>query len=449
MKQDDKALKTFYRDWTELDANIQKWWNTDLRKSQEDELLDSSINKIWYADEEHQKNEEMANEPPTLLYLPFPYISGGGSESAFPEMYCWDIYFVNLGLLAHQRYDIVRYHILNQLFMIERYGMVLNGNRTFYLGRSQLPLHAVSVENYYRHTKERDMLFRAYPILKKEFINYWKADHHHTQTGLATNRDLSDPELPSSDIPKSLLQQARLRPELSAEAEVLDFTSIFDGDVRQCNPLMTNCALIRYAKTLKWMAGEIGLKADSRFWDQEARDRSSRLNELCWNEETGFYFEYNYKRETQLPYWSLSAYWTLWAGIANKKQARRLLENLIRFEHPYGLSQTDKIYPSPHPEFEYLQWDYPSGWAPMHMIICDALSAYGYSQQAIRIAQKFLTLQIDIYKTTNKLWEKYNCVNGSLELPRERYPVVPLHGWSSASVVYLGRKIFESSVGHV
>ena len=358
-------------------------------------------------------------------------------------MYCWDVYFTNLALAAHDRYDIIRNHILNQLFMIERYGMVLNGNRTYYLGRSQTPVHPLSVRLYFEYTQDRDFIARAFSVLKREYTGYWMADHHQTPTGLATNRDLTDPEIFKGDPGRFGLSHNRLRPELAAEAESLDFTAIYDGDIRKCNPLMTNCTLVCYAKMLSWMAQEIGWHEESMKWDQEADEQAEKIREYCWNEEKGFFFEFQYKEKAQLPFWSLAAYWAMWTGVATEEQAYKMVQNLDRFEQAFGLPQTDRIYPSPHPEFKALQWDYPNGWPPSQIVVIDALEAYGYHEEAKRLAHKYLELQLNVYEQTGKLWEKYNVVEGSISLPRERYPVVPLHGWSSASVVYLGRKLFD------
>ncbi len=430
--------------WRLLDQEIRDWWEADLNKAHETEIRDPDLNKIWYSDEKHRKQESQEAEENewTLLYLPFPYTSSGGSEGVFPEMYCWDVYFTNLGLAAHDRYDIIQNHILNQLFMIERYGMVLNGNRSYYLGRSQTPVHPLSVKLYFDHTQDRDFLARAYSILKKEYTGYWMADHHVTVTGLATNRDLTDPEFFKGDPAEFGLSSNRLRPELAAEAESLDFTAIYEGDIRKCNPLMTNCALVRYAKTLSWIADEIGWKEEAKRWEKEAEQRAEKIHEFCWNEDSGFFFEFQFDKKAQLPYWSLAGYWAMWAGVATEEQAEKMVQNLERFEKPYGLPQTDRVYPSPHPEFEALQWDYPNGWPPSQILVIDALEAYGYNEEANRLASKYVGLQLDVYRETGKLWEKYNVVEGSVNLPRERYPVVPLHGWSSASVVYLGRKLF-------
>lgn len=353
-------------------------------------------------------------------------------------MYCWDTYFINRALALHGRFDIIRHHILNQLFLIERYGMVLTGNRTYYLGRSQTPLHSDSVLLYYKHTGDSDMISRAYPVLKQEYQGYWLADHHQTRSGLATNRDLTELTAPAAayDVDESL------RPELASEAEVMDFTSIYAGDVRACNPLQTNCVLVKYARNLAVMAGLIGRQEEAQRWQQEADRRSALIRELCWDEEQGFFFEYQYTTGRRLPFWSLAAYWTLWADIATPQQVDRLVAQLPHFEYDHGLVQTVEKYPSPHPEFIHLQWDYPSGWPTFQILICEALIERGYAEIARRIAQKYLRLQLDLYRSTGKLWEKYNVIEGNLNLPVERYPAVPLHGWSCTSIAYLGRLLF-------
>ncbi len=425
--------------WQALDDQIRTWWDQEIRLAREEQLHDPASNEIWSPSEEHKARKKDKVQPPSLLYLPYPYITAGGGESAFPEMYCWDTYFINMALACHDRYDIVRHQIMNQLFMIERYGMVLNGNRTYYLGRSQTPLHSGSVRLYVEGSGDRDMVLRAYPALKQEYLHYWNADHHRTPVGLATNRDLTELRIPQAeyDVDESL------RPELASEAEVADFTSTFGGDIRQCTPLQTNCALVRYARDLAWMAAEIGRAEEAAGWLQEAERRSRLIRQYGWNEKESMYFEYQYTRQRQLPYWTLAAYWTLWSGVATVDEAKALVGHLERFEHAFGVAQTAEKYASPHPEFENLQWDYPSGWPPFHIILYQGLMKYGYETEARRIASKYLNLQLAIHEQTGKLWEKYNVVEGNLSLPRERYDVVPLHGFSCASVVYLGRRLYQ------
>jgi len=71
-----------------------------------------------------------------LLYLPRPYVVPGGR---FNEMYGWDSYFIQLGLLRDGDISLAQDMADNFLYEIRNYGKVLNANRTYYLTRSQPP----------------------------------------------------------------------------------------------------------------------------------------------------------------------------------------------------------------------------------------------------------------------------------------------------------------------
>lgn len=392
-------------DWHTLDDTIRAWWDADVHSAFEDDLK--------------------ADAEGTLLFLPHRYITAGGSERAFAEMYGWDTFFINCALLAHNRADLVKNHILNQLHQIERFGMMLNGNRSFYQTRSQPPLLAEGVRRYVMHTGDRALLMQAYPLLVREYREYWCAPHHTTPILLATNRDIGD----------------TAHPRLHAESETgLDFFAGFDGDVRQCVPLITNCILVGYSRVLAWAAEELGLENDARRWHMQAEERAARINYYCWSDDDGFFFEYNFVKRQQVPVWSLCAYWAIWAGVAMPQQSERMVANLHRFEFDHGLAMTDRDYGSPHPEFAWVQWSYPAGWPPFQIMVTEALDQAGFRADADRIAAKFVALQLRLFNPTGKLWEKYNVVSGSLDFPHERYAVPPLHGWASAAAVLLGRR---------
>lgn len=70
----------------------------------------------------------------SLLALPQSYIVPGGR---FSETYYWDSYFTMLGLAESGREDLLKCMADNFAWMIENYGHIPNGNRTYYLSRSQ------------------------------------------------------------------------------------------------------------------------------------------------------------------------------------------------------------------------------------------------------------------------------------------------------------------------
>lgn len=422
--------------WRALDAQIRTWWDADL---------------IHATEEDIRKDESKS-----LLFLPFPYLRvSPGPKGTYREQFAYDTAFMNYALLAHGRLDVMRSHILNHLFLIERYGYAPNANDVASVTRSQIPFMPTTIWRYYRTTGDLDLLYRAYPLLKHEYRQHWNGPGHQTPTGLSTCRDENDP---------------LLSPELASEAEAFDFTPVFGGDVRRCVPLATNCALVNYARVLALIGGALGRAKESQGFVKEADDRAELIRRYCWDEKVGFFLEYDYVAKRQLPYLSDFAYLTLWSGVATRKQAARLVANLHLLEEPYGISCTDKAYPDPHSEVAYtvkgtheryqegfaadappeyhggggiLHYMYPAGWASSQLLVIGGLDRYGDAAAARRISARFLSLLLAQYAKTGRLWEKYNVVDGSLILPNSRYGVLPLHSFTAAAVVLLGRRYFN------
>ena len=394
--------------WQVLDAEIRTWWPLDLHTATDDDVR--------------------ADPEGTLLPLPHPYVSAGGSEAIFPEMFGWDTHFINTGLLAHGELDQVERHVRNHLTMIERYGMVLNGNRSYYLTRSQPPLLAESARRLLEQRFDPDLARLVTQWCAVEYGTYWCADHHMTPVGLATNRDLGD---------------VRERIELSSECETgLDFTPQFGGDVRRCTPLITNSCLVQAAGALAWVSRRLGDEQEAHRWEAERSRRATLIDELCWDEQVGLYREYDFVAGAMVPVATISTLWPLWAGVPDADRAARVVAGLGRFRHPFGVTSTDRPYPSPHPEWDHLQWQFPAGWPPEQLMTSEALRRYGFEQEARALAVSWLRVQVGAWERTGRLWEKYNVVEGHVELPLERYRSVGLHGWSSAAAVVLGRVAF-------
>lgn len=415
--------------WSKLDEGIRSSW-LKSRRSAGEEQIRTIRDVILPGDPEAKSADEVPDSVgarDTLLFLPRPYLTPGGADAAFSEMYAWDTFFINEGLLAHGLLDPIRDHLANQLFMIDRYGMILNGNRTYYLFRSQNPLGAEGARRLLSVQPDRYLLLRAYAGFRHEYETYWLADHHLTPNGLSTARDLG---------------VEGLRPELAAEAETTDFTALYEGDVRNCNPLLINVCLARAEQALGWMANQIGLPEETQLWKDRFAKRSERINALMWDSESSGYYEYNWREKRRLPYRSLAMFLPLWAGLASEEQAKRLIEaHLPDFIRPHGCPFTDVAYPSPHPEFKYLQWSYPAVWPAFQMLLVEALDAYGFNALANQIASRVLRTVLHQYRITGKLWEKYNAEDGGQDIPIERYPTAPMQGWTAALVAAFGRRL--------
>ena len=78
----------------------------------------------------------------SLIPLPFPYIVPGGR---FGEIYYWDSYFTMLGLKASGKNEMLENMVKNFSFLLDTVGHIPNGNRTYYLSRSQPPFYSLMI----------------------------------------------------------------------------------------------------------------------------------------------------------------------------------------------------------------------------------------------------------------------------------------------------------------
>ncbi|MFM2360945.1 MAG: alpha,alpha-trehalase TreF, partial [Bacteroidota bacterium] len=104
----------------------------------------------------------------SAIPLPYPYVVPGGR---FREMYYWDSYFTMLGLKASGNVQAVEDMVKNFAYLINTYGHIPNGTRTYYLSRSQPPFFALMVEML-ASIKGKQIYKEYLPALKKEY-DYW------------------------------------------------------------------------------------------------------------------------------------------------------------------------------------------------------------------------------------------------------------------------------------
>jgi neutral trehalase len=107
--------------------------------------LKDHIDSLWGVLTRHPR-EHPSNS--SILPLPNAYVVPGGR---FGELYYWDSYFTMLGLAESGRHDLLASMANNFAYLIDTYGHVPNGNRTYYLSRSQPPMFALMIELFEQH----------------------------------------------------------------------------------------------------------------------------------------------------------------------------------------------------------------------------------------------------------------------------------------------------------
>jgi alpha,alpha-trehalase len=219
-----------------------------------------------------------------------------------------------------------------------------------------------------------------------------------------------------------------------AEAESgWDMTPRFDRHALNYLPVDLNALLYKYETDFARAAKILGDHETVERWQARAEERRIIMNKLMWDRLRGLYYDYNYVKEKRSSINSLAAYFPMWAGMVDEKQAALLVKSLRRFENKGGVATTDAL---PLGQFVLgsmpTQWAYPNGWAPLHFIVVGALERYGYHADARRIATKWLRTNLDWFNKHHVFLEKYNVVSPEKPPIKGLYPSQTGFGWTNA-----------------
>jgi len=377
-----------------------------------------------------------------LLYLPRPYVVPGGR---FNEMYGWDSYFIQVGLLRDSELSLAIDMADNFLYEIRAYGKILNANRTYYLTRSQPPFLTQMLLAVYQRTHDRKWLEDAVPALET-YYRYWMSEPHLTaETGLSRYWDLGDgpaPEVLSAERDAQGRTHYDLVKQYFRTHEIADYdvTQYYDAktdqltmlfykadrsmresgfdpssrfgpfsaDIIHYNPVCLNSLLYLMETQTAEIMHILGREEDVTAWKKRAEDRAGRINRLMWDAQDGLYYDLNFVSGRVRKYPFLTTFYPLWAGIASQEQAAQVVRNLPKFERPGGLQTS--TYQSGG------QWDAPFGWGPLEFIADQALRRYGFREEADRLSMEFLSLVLEEFRKHGTIVEKYDVVRRATDL---------------------------------
>ncbi len=363
----------------------------------------------------HLDDQDPAN--PYILYLPNDFITPGGR---FVVQFYWDSYFINLGLLRSGHFDLARGMVENCLYLVRKHGMVI-ANRKRWSAGSQLPFLSSMVREIHAATGDDAWLMASLPAIESEYNGYWLNRDHLVYEGLS--RYHAPPWFPREDIPAITMDH---------EA-TWDLSPRFErGDVLNLLPVDLNCNLYMYELDLAAFSRRTGDLTRAEHWEAAATARRSRIHELFWSEKDGLFYDFDYIHQEPKRVKSLATFFPLFAGVASREQAARVVSQLDLFEREFGLSTCDQDY-----GFTDRQWNEPVGWAPLHWIVFMALRHYGYHEEATRIAMKWLNLLQRDWLETGALFEKYDVVAGSSLVLTDRYKNQQGFGWTNGVYVAL------------
>ena len=405
-----------------------------------------------------------------------PYVVPGGR---FNELYCWDSYFIVLGLLQDGRTDLARGMADNLLYEVRHYGKIPNANRTYYLTRSQPPFLTSIIRAVYNSgVVDKAWLASALKTAITEYETVWMDKDRLVKIGpYELNRYYGSGIGPCPEVevggydeqiqPWLSLANARnpglpLTPtrflnefsycgkfsNLKADGMTLsqffindraeresghDTTHRFDDRTTDFVTVDLNSLLYKYetdfAEILETQFGghlpSLGKNfGDAAYWRQQAAARRRAMMALMWDDARGFFFDYDFVNRKRSTYISATGLYPLWAELldtnnpAEREDARRMVAYAHeKLEQRYGLAASAKESVETARTHDPRQWDYPYGWAPHQMLAWQGFRNYGFNADADRLAYRWLyTIAKNAHDYDGVIPEKYNVVTGSHEV---------------------------------
>jgi alpha,alpha-trehalase len=411
-----------------------------------------------------------------------PFVVPGGR---FNEMYGWDSYFESVGLIIDGKVALAKAMADNFQYEIEHYGKILNANRSYYLTRTQPPFYTSLIKEVYEVTKDKEWLKSHLETAIKEYETVWMVPNKRlTKNGL--NRFLADglgipPECEAGHFDAVILPVAKAlnisietyiegyqNGEIKSKALDVYFlndrsvresghdTSYrIDGNCSELNVVDLNAFLYKYEMDF---AEIIALEFENRFsyntqnytsnyWTKKANQRKQLANTYLWNEEKGMYFDYNITLEIKSEFISATTFMPLWAKMASKEQAKKLVKTAIPLLKKQGgiAGSTQKSAGIVSTERPQRQWDFPNGWAPHQMLIWKGLLHYNYTKEVQELVYRWLFMitknaadyngtipeKYDVVSATHKVFAEYGNVGTDFEYITEEG-----FGWMNASYQY-------------
>ena len=170
-------------------------------------------------------------------------------------------------------------------------------------------------------------------------------------------------------------------------------------------------------------------EASKEFLDK-ATQRKAALLKYGWDANQGFFIDYDFKKQQSTGIPSLAGMYPLTFQMVTPQQAQSAAQVIQKkFLMPGGVVSTLTDNGQ--------QWDYPNGWAPLQWMTIEGLRHYGQQELANTIKERWVDLNIKVYKNTGKLVEKYNVVDMSLEAGGGEYPVQDGFGWTNGVLLRL------------
>lgn len=427
-------------------------YSNDEYHSNPDHTPREHIRELWGVLERRNRLDRGS-----LIAIPYPYIVPGGR---FTAQFYWDSYFTMLGLAADGRWGMVENMLRNCTYMIRKFGFIPNGNRTYYLSRSQPPFLSHMVKLMAGHRSRKLTLLEHLPYLLSEYRFWTKGRRTLTKLdeaaalrrivrmpdGTMMGRYFDNKKTPRPESLREDLETAathdnaeKLYVDLRAAAESgWDFSSRWMRDPHDIStvhttdivPVDLNCLLYHLESTIAETYQLMYQPLLARKFFRLADRRKAAINKYMWDEKEQFFVDYDFRTGKRTGRVTIAGVFPLYTKVATQAQAKAVADRIEKdFLQDGGvvttLTETEQ------------QWDWPNGWAPMQWVTIQGLREYGFHALADKVRANWIDSCTYIYEKKAKMVEKYNVVTPHKLSGGGEYVLQDGFGWTNGVLAAL------------
>ncbi len=265
------------------------------------------------------------------------------------------------------------------------------------------PLLAFAELELFSISKDLKRLQQVYPLLKKHF-QYW-INNYQAKDKLFFSDSLGSGMDNIPRYPYGWQDDGQGIPMKNLHPDLFNYDGIDSKWNQQGRSVDASAQMCLFSDNLSTIAQYLGKAADLPYYSHFHEEVKNAINEYCWNEEDGFYYDLGYGQQIKRKH--IGMFWTLIGGVVPAKKLKVFLAHLTNPKE-FWTSIPIATYSADQKEYQaHGGYWLGSVWAPTNYMVIKGLERYHKHALAKKLAKKYYKAVADVYVKTGTFWENY------------------------------------------
>lgn len=339
-------------------------------------------------------------------------------------LFGWDNFFLAY-MSALESKNLAYANVIEHLKGITEDGFIPNdnaGNGRKTWDHSQPPVGSIMVKEIYKKYPEKWFLETVFDDLLRWNRWWWE---NRMNEGLLSYGS-SPAKNPFNEWARENMQAAKYESGMDDSPMYIDVTFNKEKHTMELQDVGLTGLYISDCNALIEIANLLG-RDEVKELKKRAKTLSKSLDQL-WDDEQGFYFNFDTKADTLSKRISPTLFYPLMADVPSDKKAAQMLNHFFNEDELGG----EYILPSiarNDPLFERQRYWKGAIWPPLNFLTYLSFRQAGFNEAATELADKSLKMFISEWRRKGFVSENYSAITGTGDDPRlssDRF-----HSWGS------------------